>query len=44
MSGRITGWRLLIIIIVGVIGLGVCAMVGFIIYTKRQEDARKRFY
>ncbi|ELU14932.1 hypothetical protein CAPTEDRAFT_227830 [Capitella teleta] len=44
MSSRLTGWRFLLIIIVGIIGVGVCAMVGFIIYTKRQEDARKRFY
>jgi len=41
---RISGWRLLLIIIVGIVGVGVCGMVGFIIYTKKQEDARKRFY
>ena len=44
ISSRLTGWRLLVIIIVAVIGVGVCAMVGFIIYTNQQEGRRKRFY
>ncbi|XP_064630591.1 vesicular integral-membrane protein VIP36-like isoform X2 [Lineus longissimus] len=44
MSGSMSGWKLLVIIIVGIIGLGICAMVGFIIYTNRQEHQRKRFY
>ena len=44
MLSRLTGWRLLIIIIVGIVGLGICAMVAFILFSKRQEDSRKRFY
>lgn len=44
MLSRLSGWKLLVIIILGVIGVGVCALVGFVVFTKRQEDARKRFY
>ena len=39
-----SGWKLFAVIIVGCIGVGVCAMVGFIIFIKKQEDSRKRFY
>ena len=41
---KITGWRLFVIIVVGLIGLGVCCMVAYIIFSKRQEESRKRFY
>ena len=44
MLPKLTGWRLFVIIFVAIIGLGVCAMVGFIVFSKRQENQRKRFY
>ncbi|CAG5120536.1 unnamed protein product [Candidula unifasciata] len=44
LLGNLTGWKLLVIIILLVIGVGVCAMVGIIIFQKQQENSRKRFY
>lgn len=44
MSSRITGWRLFVIIFVAIIGLAVCGIVGFVIFSNRQEAQRKRFY
>ncbi|CAH1782750.1 unnamed protein product [Owenia fusiformis] len=43
-GGGLSGWKLLVIIIVSIIGLGICGMVGFMLYLKKQEDNRKRFY
>ncbi|XP_005089869.1 vesicular integral-membrane protein VIP36 [Aplysia californica] len=44
LLGNLTGWKLLVIIILLVIGVGVCFMVGIIIFQKQQENSRKRFY
>ncbi|XP_041371242.1 vesicular integral-membrane protein VIP36-like [Gigantopelta aegis] len=44
LLGSLTGWKLLIIIVLIVIGLGVCGMVAFIIFQKKQDYSRKRFY
>ncbi|KAK2166726.1 hypothetical protein LSH36_36g05005 [Paralvinella palmiformis] len=44
LSSKMTGGRLFIIIFLVIIGLGVCAMVGFVIFSKNQESSRKRFY
>ncbi|KAI8777721.1 vesicular integral-membrane protein VIP36-like [Biomphalaria glabrata] len=41
---NLTGWKLLVIILLLVIGIGVCVMVGLIIFQKQQENSRKRFY
>ncbi|XP_074640838.1 vesicular integral-membrane protein VIP36-like [Tubulanus polymorphus] len=43
-SGRMTGWKLLLIIILSVIGVGVCGMVGFLVYSNKQDYRSKRFY
>ncbi|CAC5422571.1 LMAN2 [Mytilus coruscus] len=40
----LSGWKLLAVIILAIIGLGVCAIVGFIIFNKNQDYSRKRFY
>lgn len=44
MSGSMSGWKLLVIIVLGIIGLGVCAVVGFIVFGKNSDYSRKRFY
>ena len=43
-GGGISGWKLLAVIILAIIGLGVCAIVAFIIFSKNQDYSRKRFY
>jgi len=43
-SSRLTGWKLFVVIVLGIIGVAVCGMVGYVIFAKRAEDARKRFY
>ena len=43
-SSRLTGWKLFVVIILGILGVTVCGMVGYVIFAKRAEDARKRFY
>ncbi|CAL1547677.1 unnamed protein product [Lymnaea stagnalis] len=44
LLGNLTGWKLVVIIILLIIGIAVCAMVGIIIFQKQQENSRKRFY
>ncbi|XP_013381018.1 vesicular integral-membrane protein VIP36 isoform X1 [Lingula anatina] len=44
MLNSLSGWKLLVVIILIIIGIGVCLMVGFIIFQKSQENSRKRFY
>ncbi|KAK6186268.1 hypothetical protein SNE40_008338 [Patella caerulea] len=44
IAGNLTGWKLFIVIILIIIGLCVCGVVGFVVFQKRQENSRKRFY
>ena len=44
MSDKISGWKLLVIVVVAIIGLGVCGMVAVVVIGNRQEAQRKRFY
>ena len=44
MSDRISGWKLFLIILVAIIGLGVCGMVAVVVIGNRNEAQRKRFY
>lgn len=41
---RLTGWKYVGVVLLVVLGLCVCSMVAYIIYTKNQEQSRKRFY
>ncbi|KAJ8316938.1 hypothetical protein KUTeg_004842, partial [Tegillarca granosa] len=43
MSGSMSGWKLLVIIVLGIIGLGVCAVVGFIVFGKNSDYSRKLY-
>jgi hypothetical protein len=36
-GGGLSGWKLLAVIILAIIGLGVCAIVAFIIFSKNQD-------
>lgn len=43
-QSSLSGWKLFFLIVIGLVGVSVCAMIGFVIVTKRAEDHRKRFY
>lgn len=43
MLSRLTGWKVTVILVLVIIGLIVCGMVGYIIYSKSQQNA-KRLY
>nr|XP_039247463.1 vesicular integral-membrane protein VIP36-like [Styela clava] len=39
-----SGFKIFLIFICALLGLGVCVVVGFVVFQKRQEQSRKRFY
>ncbi|XP_064599814.1 vesicular integral-membrane protein VIP36-like [Liolophura sinensis] len=43
-TSSFSGWKLLLLIILIIIGVGVCGMVGFVLYQNKQQHNRKRFY
>ncbi|CAK8681072.1 unnamed protein product [Clavelina lepadiformis] len=40
----ISGFKLFLIIVCALLGVGVCVVVGVVVFQKRQEQNRKRFY
>lgn len=41
---KLGGWRLALIIIIGLLGLVVCLMIGYILWSRNQQMSRKRLY
>ncbi|ESO82839.1 hypothetical protein LOTGIDRAFT_203299 [Lottia gigantea] len=44
LLGNLSGIKLFFVIILIIIGVCVCGVVGFVVFQKRQENSRKRFY
>lgn len=42
-SGPLTGWRVFLLLLCALLGIVVCAVVGAVVFQKRQER-NKRFY
>lgn len=42
-SGPLTGWRVFLLLLCALLGIIVCAVVGAVVFQKRQER-NKRFY
>ena len=42
-SGPLTGWRVFLLLLYALLGIIVCAVVGAVVFQKRQER-NKRFY
>nr|CAB3263451.1 vesicular integral-membrane protein VIP36 [Phallusia mammillata] len=43
-NSSVSGSKMLLIIICGLLGAGICIVVGYVVFQKRQEQNRKRFY
>jgi mannose-binding lectin 2 len=41
---RLPGWKMIFIVVIAIVGVIICGMVGYILYSKSQENSRKRFY
>jgi len=39
-----SGWKIAGFVVLGMIAVGLCAVVGYVVYTKMKETSRKRFY
>jgi len=39
-----SGWKIVGFIVFGLIAVGLCAVLGYVVYTKTQQPSRKRFY
>ncbi|XP_069140123.1 vesicular integral-membrane protein VIP36-like [Argopecten irradians] len=44
VRSSMSGWKIFLIIILAIIGLGVCGVVGYLIFNKNNDYTRKRFY
>jgi len=39
-----SGWKIAGFVVLGMIAVGLCAVIGYVVYTKMQQTSRKRFY
>lgn len=43
-NSAMSGFKLFLLIVCVLLGIAVCVVVGFVVFQKRQEQNRKRFY
>jgi len=43
-TSQLSGWRLVLFLVVGVVALVGCAMIGYIIYSQTSDQSRKRLF